>query len=664
MATQPTNNPVPSESPRDLKFNAGKIDEFVTSLAQQYQDRFGNKHWTIEGMRWLAQQAIAMSGFIPVDSFQAGATITLPNQMLRDTSTGEYFRWDGALPKTVPVNSTPSSSGGVGLGKWISVGSGAVGSFADGAGDALIAVKQPFTGSASRTQHEFNRQIPSVLDGKDAVGDGVTDCTSAINAVVAGSGANSDILIPSFGAIEADKYKVTNISNKFGKRFVGGGAIVQADPNGGDKQINFHYDTFADVLGYEYFYPAYQRLVPGQGDANGTLRINLYGDSTIYGLNGETAPFKVETFISNQLSRLGLPNVLVRNKGVSGSSVGDMSAVSDINLGTTDMIVIKYGINDGGNGRSDRKDYFATNLRSKLAEIRALANGTPQKLTIVLVGPNSTNDSPNKRNAYWYEQLRPIYLQAARDYQCAFFDTYSLMPDSYGLAGYALDAPSILAPGVGIHPLDSMQAWIWGKFIDNYFNRSSIAQYAVNHLRNGGAISGSPSASTQAINYDYGVNIYRAKITDGWPIDGVAVTIRSVDQPTVQHLYGFAAGFSKCISRTYNTASNGWNQWTGVAIALTAANGWTATSPEVRVSVDGLVTISAYLTGGTTTSGTSVLSGLPSFLRPPTEKRFAQANDNGTMTCIGVNATSGNIFIVGSAASAAGLHVNLSYYIN
>lgn len=31
MATTPTNLPVPSESPRDLKFNAGKIDEFVTS---------------------------------------------------------------------------------------------------------------------------------------------------------------------------------------------------------------------------------------------------------------------------------------------------------------------------------------------------------------------------------------------------------------------------------------------------------------------------------------------------------------------------------------------------------------------------------------------------------------------------------------------------------
>lgn len=125
MATQPTNLPVQSESPRDLKFNAGKIDEFVTSLVNTYIDRFGNKHYTIEGLRWLAQQAIAQYGWIPVGTFQAGATLTLPNQILKDTTDGEYYRWDGALlpdGKVVPENSTPLSTGGIGVGAWISVG--------------------------------------------------------------------------------------------------------------------------------------------------------------------------------------------------------------------------------------------------------------------------------------------------------------------------------------------------------------------------------------------------------------------------------------------------------------------------------------------------------------------------------------------------------------
>lgn len=122
MSTTPTNLPVPSEKPQDLKFNAGKIDEFVTSMAKQYIDRFGHAHYTIEGLRWVAQQAIAAFGYITLDSFEDGNTLTLPNQVLRLEATGEYYRWDGVFPKDVPAGSTPDSTGGIGTGAWLSVG--------------------------------------------------------------------------------------------------------------------------------------------------------------------------------------------------------------------------------------------------------------------------------------------------------------------------------------------------------------------------------------------------------------------------------------------------------------------------------------------------------------------------------------------------------------
>ncbi|SPX92956.1 Uncharacterised protein [Morganella morganii] len=133
MATIPTQNAVPSEAPRDLKFNSGKIDEFVTSLEHEYKDRFGRCHMTIEGMRWIFEQlmerfkvdinqAIIAAGYIPMDSFQLGAEITKRNEILRDETTGEYYRWDGDLPKSVPAGSTPESSGGVGMGAWVGVG--------------------------------------------------------------------------------------------------------------------------------------------------------------------------------------------------------------------------------------------------------------------------------------------------------------------------------------------------------------------------------------------------------------------------------------------------------------------------------------------------------------------------------------------------------------
>ncbi|WP_241215186.1 hypothetical protein [Enterobacter hormaechei] len=145
MATQPTNLPVPSESPRDLKFNAGKIDEFVTSLVNTYVDRFGHEHYTIEGLRWLAQQAIAQYGWILIDSFQVGADITLPNQALRDEATGEYYRWDGALPKHVDVGSTPATSGGVGVGAWIGVGYASLRAMLSSESGAALSLSQVAT---------------------------------------------------------------------------------------------------------------------------------------------------------------------------------------------------------------------------------------------------------------------------------------------------------------------------------------------------------------------------------------------------------------------------------------------------------------------------------------------------------------------------------------
>lgn len=197
MATQPTNLPVPSESPRDLKFNAGKIDEFVTSLVNTYIDRFGNEHYTIEGLRWLAQQAISSFGWIPIGTFQAGATLTLPNQILKDETDGEYYRWDGDFPKEVPVGSSPESTGGIGSGVWIGVGDSALrGMLASSAdpsyGDAMIAVMQPVSGSVPRTQHDKNYDSINICDF-GAKCDGVTDDTAAIQAAFA-SGLGTNIV--------------------------------------------------------------------------------------------------------------------------------------------------------------------------------------------------------------------------------------------------------------------------------------------------------------------------------------------------------------------------------------------------------------------------------------------------------------------------------------
>ncbi|MEG5741876.1 hypothetical protein UXP63_03745, partial [Enterobacter hormaechei] len=174
MATTPTQKPVPSESPIDLKYNAGKIDEFVTSLVNTYVDRFGNEHYTIEGLRWLAQQAISQYGWILTDSFQDGADITLPNQALRDEETGEYFRWDGALPKHVDPGSTPSSTGGIGIGAWVGIGDASLrtmlASADDAKGASLVAwERKQLKSSIGTVQGMLDAQYVNVWEFADLI---------------------------------------------------------------------------------------------------------------------------------------------------------------------------------------------------------------------------------------------------------------------------------------------------------------------------------------------------------------------------------------------------------------------------------------------------------------------------------------------------------------
>lgn len=61
-------------------------------------------------------------GYVLIDSFEVGALLTERFQALRWESNGEYYRWDGSLPKEVPAGSTPLSSGGVGPGAWVGIG--------------------------------------------------------------------------------------------------------------------------------------------------------------------------------------------------------------------------------------------------------------------------------------------------------------------------------------------------------------------------------------------------------------------------------------------------------------------------------------------------------------------------------------------------------------
>ncbi|WP_236127687.1 hypothetical protein [Cedecea colo] len=205
MATTPTQLPVPSESPRDLKFNAGKIDEFVTSENHVYVDRFGDKHRTIDGINYDANQAILNYGYITKDSFEDGSTISIANECLRWESNGEYYRWDGDLstPKVVPPGSTPDSTGGMGEGKWV------------GVGDA--ALRTELSNGKYRSDALAVKYVPGVV---------INDTTDNRTALYAYSG---QIYVPNGVQLRCNFLPDDDVT-----KFLGEGKILTRDPWGGE----------------------------------------------------------------------------------------------------------------------------------------------------------------------------------------------------------------------------------------------------------------------------------------------------------------------------------------------------------------------------------------------------------------------------------------------
>lgn len=73
------------------------------------------------GIRDNLLRDIAGTGFsLNSSTFESGATISLSTELLYEWSTGKLYKWNGALPKAVPSNSSPATTGGVSSTTWSS----------------------------------------------------------------------------------------------------------------------------------------------------------------------------------------------------------------------------------------------------------------------------------------------------------------------------------------------------------------------------------------------------------------------------------------------------------------------------------------------------------------------------------------------------------------
>lgn len=159
------------------------------------------------------QEKLSSMGWELMDSFQSGESITRADQALRwmlPDGDGEYYRWDGVLPKTVPANSTPDSSGGVSPGAWVGVGDASLRTALAAPGGVDLV-----NGAAKQTDvDKLNKRTDVYAYIEDFANLVVADDWS--DAIQAAFDTGKEVK-----GIKGKQYKVTKIINTKGQRYVG-----------------------------------------------------------------------------------------------------------------------------------------------------------------------------------------------------------------------------------------------------------------------------------------------------------------------------------------------------------------------------------------------------------------------------------------------------------
>lgn len=144
-------------------------------------------------VREALRRSYAEAGYNLVDgSFEAGGTVTTPSDVLLYEADSKAYSWDGALPKVVPVGSTPATSGGIGAGAWVDRTDVTLRSdLASKSGSGLVGYQPAGTGAVATTVQSKLRETVSVTDfyangvsGARVDPTGVIDSTAGIQAAI------------------------------------------------------------------------------------------------------------------------------------------------------------------------------------------------------------------------------------------------------------------------------------------------------------------------------------------------------------------------------------------------------------------------------------------------------------------------------------------------
>ena len=343
------------------------------------------------------------------------------------------------------------------------------------------------------------------------------------------------------------------------------------------KATNFNatVDSLPRTFGSEYLYHWFSLL-----RSNLPVKVVFDGDSTSAGNSIADWRYLLQNLIPALIGPTA-STITWASIAVSGVDVvyWNTNAVAAELAQNPDLLIVRFGINGPNVGSVPRAD-LEPNFRAALSTLRAARN--LDQMSIVVMAPNSTAYEAAGHNAAYHQALQPIIRRAARDYLCAFVDTYSFLKDSTNQATLWMD--SYLT-----HPRDEMNLQIGGLLAD-FILPTSIRQFVAS--KNPAAVPTSPSTSLAnfsayddhlfagatngpaPLHFTNHISSHWVWASDGFPFSGALTTIRQYDYTYLQVNTPYltnSAGMAMRVAYV-GQGNNTWSPWAYLLTTDTRGN--------------------------------------------------------------------------------------------
>jgi hypothetical protein len=492
-----------------------------------------------------------------------------------------------------------------------------------------------------------------------------------LNAAIAAAKVTTNfggatVLIPT-----GDLYVSAVPTNTGGVQFTGSGRGLIADRYG-PTLFTLRNDDYENVFGQEYLGFIHRKIRD-----LAAFKIVFSGDSTTAGAQIADPLYWPDALVLSGLRDRGIIGATAVNRGQSGqtcnswanavSGVGGSPFVAGDIAAAPDCVVVRWGINDPINlavaGAGQTITQYETNLRVGLAALRA--HKTSNQMSIILMTPNPVSDSSHLRDEKWLEQVSLICRKAARDYECAFIDTFRIFRGAARgkIAEYIMDAPYADAER-HIHPLTELNGMICDRIV-SLMTLQTFAHKKTNNFLNYSSAEPQFDFTDAPSTYPIGVHMQPATTGNGWPFGGMLKTERGLSGHVVQTLYcatGNASPRNLGYFQRQNLLTTGWTEWTPYNVTetnfaltlrgLTVAGSHTYSLNDCHGFRNGGVghlwfTVKVA-TLDATMSGTLVLRGVPTVLsQRPSSPGPTVPNHFIPLASGGMNLTGGYTDVVG-----------------